>query len=558
MTSTKRFLVLPALLLAALLGCTEMAAAAPDLIFYNGKVFTSDSGNPWAQAVAVEGSRIRAVGDTAEVLALAGSGTQLFDLAGRTVIPGLNDAHVHALAPQGVQVNIPDFAPGAGPSLQEILDLIAEAAQTHPPGTWLFAAIGPKVGDDPLANRIALDQVAPNHPVKLEMWTGHGIYLNTKGLQALGIAENEPDPFGGFFERFPGTDVLNGVVHEYAEHLVRRRFAEQLSDSQIAAVYQTFVDKALTFGFTSVQNMSVGLSQERSLEILEQVNPSLRWREICFPLTRGEPCVSGAAPAPLVRASGIKWIGDGTPIERLALLSEPYADRPETSGRFNFPLADFSAMLEDGLHGPRKKEQLLFHLVGDAAIGTLLDEMESLGPAAHWRKRRTRIEHGDLVLPADVQRVRDLGIVMVQNPTHLSLPDLPQRLTPERLAEAQPLRSMVESGVHLALGTDGIGGTISPFLDIFLATFHPARPGEALTREQAVIAYTAGSAYAEFEEHRKGRLAPGQLADLAVLSEDIFTAAPPALLATRSLLTVVDGRIVWNAGVVQPGPAPAP
>lgn len=540
-----------ALLAALCLGGADVASAgSADMILYNGKVFTSDPDHLWAQAVAVEGKRIQAVGGNAEVLALAGPTTQVLDLAGRTVIPGLNDAHVHALAPLGVQLNIPDFAPGPGPSLQEVLDLISQATQTYPAGTWLFVAVGPRVGDDPLANRLTLDQVSPHHPVKLEMWTGHGTYLNTKGMQSLGIAENEPDPFGGFFERFPGTDVLNGVVHEYAEHLVRRRFAERLSDSEIRGVYQTFVEKALRFGFTSVQNMSVGLPHARSLEILGQVKPTLRWREICFPLTLDEPCDFGPSPAALVKPSGVKWIGDGTPIERLAFLSEPYADRPDTRGLFNFPLADFSSMVDDGLHGPRGEEQRLFHLVGDAAIGTLLDEMEGLASAPHWRQRRVRIEHGDLVLPSDVARLRALGIVVVQNPTHLSLPDLPQRLSPERLPEAQPLRSMVEAGVHLALGTDGIGGTISPFLDIFLATFHPARPGEALTREQAVIAYTAGSAYAEFEEHQKGRLAPGQLADLAVLSEDIFTVPPPVLLGTRSLLTMVGGEVVWDEGVV--------
>jgi predicted amidohydrolase YtcJ len=191
--------------------------------------------------------------------------------------------------------------------------------------------------------------------------------------------------------------------------------------------------------------------------------------------------------------------------------------------------------------------------VGDAAIGTVLDEMEALAPAERWRGRRTRIEHGDLLSPADLQRVRDLGVVVVQNATHLALPDLPQRVSPQLLAQAQPLRSLVEAGIPLALGTDGIGGTISPFLDIMLATLHPDRPSEALTREQAVTAYTAGSAYAEFEEHQKGRLTPGHLADLAVLSQDIFTVPFFLLPNTESVLTMVDGRIVWDAGVVQPG-----
>lgn len=540
------------LLLLSLAVAGPAAAEKADVILYNGKVFTSDTANLWAEAVAVKGHRIQAVGGNAQVLALAGTGTRLLDLGGRVVIPGLNDAHVHALVPQGRQLNIPDFLPGPGPTVDDVLALIAEGAATSPPGTWLMATVGTNFSEDPRAHRFTLDQVAPNHPVKLELWTGHGMYFNTRGLQDLDIPENATDPFGGFYERFPGTDVLNGVVHEYAEHLVRRRFAERLTDAEIAGIYRNFVQAALSFGFTSVQEMSVGLPHERSVEILGEVNPAIRWRAICFPLTPGEPCHTGPSPAPLLTPSGIKWIGDGTPIERLAFMSEPYQDRPDTRGLFNFPADAFPGLVERGLFAPPRKSQLLFHLVGDAAISTLLDEMEELAPAANWRHRRTRIEHGDMITPADVERVRNLGVVMVQNPTHLALPDLFQRYSPQVTAHAQPLRSLVEAGVPLAFGTDGIGGTISPFLDLFLAILHPDRPSEALTLEQALIAYTAGSAYAEFEEDRKGRLAPGQLADLAVLSQDIF-AAPFALPATRSELTMVDGRIVWDTGVVQEG-----
>lgn len=547
----RRPMLLVLLLSLAIAG--PAVAGNADIILYNGKVFTSDTANLWAEAVAVKGNRIEAVGGNTQVLALAGTGTRLLDLGGRVVIPGLNDAHVHALVPQGRQLNIPDFLPGPGPTVDDVLALIAQGVATSPPGTWLMATVGTNFSEDPRAHRFTLDQVAPNHPVKLELWTGHGMYFNTRGLEDLEIPDNASDPFAGFYERFPGTGVLNGVVHEYAEHLVRRRFAERLTDAEIAGIYHNFVQAVLPLGFTSVQEMSVGLPHERSVEILGEVNPAIRWRAICFPLTPEEPCHRGPSPAPLVTPSGIKWIGDGTPIERLAFMSEPYQDRPDTRGRFNFPADAFTDLVERSLFAPPKKSQLLFHLVGDAAIGTLLDEMEELAPAANWRHRRTRIEHGDMITPADVLRVRNLGVVMVQNPTHLALPDLFQRYTPQVTANAQPLRSLVESGVPLAFGTDGIGGTISPFLDLFLAILHPDRPSEALTLEQALIAYTAGSAYAEFEEGKKGQLVPGQLADLAVLSQDIFAIPPFALPATRSELTMVDGRIVWDTGVVQAG-----
>lgn len=522
------------------------SAQAPDLILHNAKVFTSDPGGLWAQAVAIEGHAIQAVGSDAEVLALAGPETEIRDLGGRTVIPGLNDAHVHALVPQGVQLNIPNFVPGPGPTVQEILDLIEAATQIFPEGTWLFATVSTAFSEDPLAHRFTLDQAAPNHPVKLDLWTGHGMYFNSVGLATLDITEDVADPFGGFYERFP-DGTLNGVVHEYAEHLVRSRFAAQLSDSQIAAVYQAFSDQAVRFGYTSVQNMSIGLPQARTVAVLDALDLPLRWREICFPLTLAEGCYNGSTP-PRVTAGGIKWISDGTPVERLAFMSEPYLDRPDTVGRFNFGAADFSAIVERSRHGSKERNQLLVHAVGDAAIAAVFDELEASGPAAQWRTRRTRIEHGDLITPADVQRAADLGVVMVQNATHLALTDLlPLRYSPQTLANVQPLRSLLEAGVPLALGTDGIGQGSNPYVDILLATIHPDRPSEALTREQAVIAYTSGSAYAEFEENRKGRLAPGQLADLAVLSQDIFTVPFFLLPATQSVLTIIDGEVVWEA-----------
>jgi predicted amidohydrolase YtcJ len=189
--------------------------------------------------------------------------------------------------------------------------------------------------------------------------------------------------------------------------------------------------------------------------------------------------------------------------------------------------------------------------VGDGAIDRVLDAMEAAGGGGAWRHRRTRMEHGDLLFPANFDRVRDLGVVVVQNARHLALPGvLLEHLGPATFGAIQPLRSLLDEGIPLALGTDGIGQVSSPWLDVFLAAIHPTRPTEALTVEEAVIAYTRGAAYAEFEEHRKGTLEPGNLADLAILSQDVFTVPLGALPATWSVMTMVGGEIVWDAGVL--------
>jgi len=539
------------LILTGLAGGAAADAGSRLTILHGGDIVTGDPAHPHAQAIAFDDEHVVAVGTDAEVLALARHGAHSIDLGGRVVIPGLNDAHVHVIVPQGIYVNSPAFVPGPGPTLAEISAAIAQQVAATPPGTLLLGFMGTAILDDPGAVRYALDAVAPLHPVVLFGWSGHGTLFDTRAMGMLGIGETQVDPFGGSFDRFPHTSIVTGIAHEYAEFWIRRRLLDLVPDAALVGAYQAFAAQAVQLGFTSLQDMGVGLTHARAMSVLRTADLPVRVRSICVPLVPREACETGGPESAQLRPSGVKWITDGTPIERRAFMSTPYQDAPDTVGEFNFPSAAFVALTASQRTGAPPRDQVLFHSVGDAAISEVLDALEATGGEHAWRHRRTRIEHGDLMFADDIARAADLGVVVVQNGTHLGLTSVfAQRLVPSVFAQLEPLRSLLAAGIPLALGTDGIGRPLSPFVDMLLLVIHPSHPAEALTIDEAVSAYTRGSAYAEFEERHKGTLAPGMLADLAVLSQDIFHAPPFALPATFSVMTIVGGQIVWDAGVL--------
>jgi predicted amidohydrolase YtcJ len=551
--------------LLALVGATAALASASSpahdddrTIFYNGKVFTSNERQLWAEGVVVEGRRVVAVGTNQQVLAWRNRNTKLIDLDDRTLIPGFNDAHVHPFDstsfPGAVQLNRPtDFLPLAGPSLDEILALVQRGAAAQPAGTWLMVSIGTNVIEDSRTTRFEIDRVAPNHPVLLAAWFGHGTFINTKAMQELGIGEEQPDPFGGSFDRVPGSRVITGAAREYAEHFIRRLFANQMSDAELRTMYEQFAAGAARMGYTSVQEMSIAVPDERHQRLVEQARLPVRWRAIGFPLTLDERCKvpKQLSPRPFAMksAGGCKYIVDGSHIERLALMRRDYADAPGVRGRLNLPLNALETALRRSLNGDADEAQPLFHTVGDGTTDALLATMQSVASDSQWRKRRSRIEHGTLLRVDRYEKARRMGVFVVQNPVHFSLVDIANaRLHPEQLAELDPMRSLLDHGIKVALGSDSIGFPGNPYLDLFFAMIQPTNRAEALTMEEAVIAYTRTAAEAEFQEDWKGMLAVGMAADLVVLSQDIFSIDVQALPGTTAELTMVDGRIVHDTG----------
>jgi predicted amidohydrolase YtcJ len=513
--------------------------SSPNLVLLNGRVFTGNSSSPWGEALAIAGDRITAVGTTADVRALANPETRVIDLAGRLVVPGFNDAHVHPGAPpDGEDLGGPP-ATEHDPTLAEILDRLKAAIARAPKDRWIFGEIGGAVLDDPKATRFALDAIAPDHRVRLVAWTGHGTLFNTAALRHLGVQEDAPDPPGGSYRRLPGTRTISGVAHEYAEYRLHQRLLEDVPADQQSAALCRFAGEAASLGITSAQAMLTAFTPGEALQLLAPPELPVRLRLIDFPLVAMGEWRASARPAPSPRlvVSGIKWILDGTPVERRMWLREPYADRP-TRGEPNYSTGELRQFL---VRARAAGEQPMVHAVGDAAIDAMLEGLEQSGGEA-WQPLRPRIEHGDLLRSDQFARARRLGVVLVQNPSHFMIPDVMRaRLGDSRAAHVSAVKSSLAAGVPLAIGSDG---PLNPFLNLMFAVTNANNPAEALTLEQAVSAYTRGSAFAEFQEGEKGSLAIGMLADLAVLSQDIFKVPVQALPATTSVLTIVGGRVV--------------
>lgn len=523
-----------------------------DMILFGGRVYTGNPNQPWAEAIALRGKRILAIGSDEEISALTTSQTRKINLNGHLVIPGINDAHNHVgVTPPNFNLNVPAFAPAPGPSLEEILALLAEKVRDTPAGSWIFGTVGSRFLNDPSATRLVVDQIAPNHPVMLANWVGHGRLLNTAALTRAGINLDAENPPGGFYGRLADGSI-SGMLNEYTEHHLARFFKTMVTPEESAAQYLAFAQSKTRLGVTSMQTMDIGYERTTIESILAGMEIPLHWRTICFPITPEESCQSTLRQRFMknalfrVNATGVKFMMDGTPVEGFAAMRAPYNSLPGWSGVVNFD-GNFREILQRSLEGDAQANQLILHCVGDRTVDFVLDEMELVAEPEVWRERRLRIEHGLVLWPEQLARMADLGVILVTNPVFSAMGDaLSAELGPDRATRLLPFREVLESGVHLAFATDINAST--PFSDIFLAMFHPGNPSQGISMEQAIAAYTSGGAYAEFTETFKGTLEPGKYADLAVLNNNIFVGLPTQLPGTNSILTIVAGTVSYDAG----------
>jgi predicted amidohydrolase YtcJ len=547
------------LALTALAGCHKRPEGnMVDLALVNGKVWTGNAARPWAEAVAVRGERITSVGTTAEMRLLAGPGTKLVDLGGALVLPGFIDSHTHFLA-GGFALKTVQLRDAANRG--EFVARIAAKAREIGPGRWVLTGDWDHQSFDPveLPRRDWIDAVTPDNPVFVNRFDGHMALANGRALALAGITRDTPVPLGGEIEKDPATGEPTGILKDTAMDLVYAKVPEPSFDEKLAAA-EAAVRHAAANGVTSVHEMADAASFEVFQELLRRGRLTTRVY-LYVPITEVGTVaalrVRSPFGGPYLKLAGLKGFMDGSLGSATAYFFEPYTDEPGTSGLLNGHMFPEGIMEKRILEADRAGLQLAIHAIGDRANSLLLDMYEKAVATNGPRDRRWRVEHAQHLRPADIARFGKLGLVAAVQPYH-AIDDgrwAETKIGPERVKTTYAFESLRKAGAVLAFGSDWTVAPLEPILGIYAAvtrrTLDGANPGgwvpgEKVSVEEAVRAYTVNGAWVEFAEASKGTIETGKLADLVVLDRDIFAIPPEGIGEARVRLTVFDGRVVFG------------
>jgi predicted amidohydrolase YtcJ len=556
------------------------AQAPADLVLTNARIETMDPAHEGASAVAIRGESIVAVSyaaqnahalDDPEIKQWVGPQTRVIDLHDQFVMPGFNDAHVHigqsALAKLAVSFR-------GVRSLAEFQQRIRESLKDHEPGEWItgFGWDQTLWQDKRDPTREDLDAVSTANPMFFSRVDGHVAVANSLALKVAGVSRETADPPAGHIVRDAQNNEPTGLLQEDgAMNLVYAKIPAPSNEERRRGIELVLADAARA-GITSLQDNSyleittdVSFSKENLL-IYQQLRKEgkltariTEWLDFTLSVAKLEELRSEwGSTDPWLKTGTLKAFLDGSLGSRTAALLAPYTDAPGTSGMLHMDPEQLKSM---AIERDRAGFQLAFHAIGDRANHLALDTFAAVVAANGPRDRRDRVEHAQVVAPEDFARFSKLEVVASMQPSHL-LDDerwAADRLGPERSRGAYAWRTMEQNGVHLAFGTDHPVEPINPLRGIYACVTRQLpqggaswQPQESLPMKDCLRAYTVGSAYAEFEEKRKGLIAPGMFADLVVYPVDINQIAASDLLMTPVKMTIVGGRIVYQ----QPPPRP--
>lgn len=542
------------LLIASLMPVAFAQGVAADMIVINAKVHTMDEKNPTAEGFAVIGNRIVAVGTTAEIKKLAGANTKVIDAGGKVVTPGFNDAHVHFLD-GGMGLSSVNLRYAKSP--EEFTKLIGDFAKSKPKGRWILNGAWDHENWTPnnLPTRQMIDPVTQDNPVFVERLDGHMGLANTIALKLAGITKDTKDPDGGVIVRDANGEPT-GVLKDAAMNAIYKAIPEQSLEQKMEYL-EAASNYAASLGVTSVQDMSAGASIAAYQELLRQgklktrvyaVTPLGNWKRW------SNADIRHAFGSEMLRVGGLKGYADGSLGSTTAWFFQPYLDAPNTSGLAS---DEMPYNFQNTLDADKAGLQVMIHAIGDRANDEILKVFEKVSQANGPRDRRFRIEHAQHLNAGLIKRFGADGIIASMEPFHL-IDDgrwAWKRIDEQRIKGTYAFRDLLNSGTRLAFGTDWFVAPLNPMWGVFAATTRRTLDGknpggwvpeQKLTVDETVRAYTVGSAHAEFQENKKGKIVAGMLADFVILSDDIFTIAPEKIWDVTVIKTAVDGKIVYE------------